>query len=165
MDIDSHQNLLSSPLSKTDNELDKKKSILNSLNFETLGGDASLLHLYEEIDRGIKHLSSQIEDKNAQWWKKIYTFLLPLNSLSVICYIIHTLFERPHWCIQIYKNRSNWTFQEEQLLRTWNMYTCNNDDSLYTNSNLPKIDPIYSQLIEITCLLIMVGFKIMCNKF
>jgi hypothetical protein len=43
--------------------------------------------------------------------------------------------------------------------------TCNNDASIYTNSNWEKLDPIYSHLIEIACLLTLLGFQIMRNKY
>ena len=66
----------------TDMGQDKQK-----FKFETLGGDASLLHLAQQIDRGIKRKRNQIEDEDAKWWRKIHNTFFPLRSLSLIIYI------------------------------------------------------------------------------
>lgn len=69
--------------------------------FETLGGDASLLHLVSQIDRGIKRLKKEKETENAKWWRMINHKLRILKNLFLLSYICLTVFERPHWCNQI----------------------------------------------------------------
>jgi hypothetical protein len=57
------------------------------------------------------------------------------------------------------------TAEERKQYPNWDAETCNNEDQIYTNSNWPKVVPHVSQMIEIVCLLLMMGFQMMRNKY
>ena len=66
--------------------------------FETQGGDASLLNLASQIDRGIK---TKIKDKNSEAAKKFrkwHLVLRPLKNIALVTYIMITCVETPSWC-------------------------------------------------------------------
>lgn len=72
-----------------------------NFRLDTLAGDASLLHLASEIDRGIKKLEKLKLSANARKWKKRNQIWKHLKHVFLFVYIALTAFERPSWCNKI----------------------------------------------------------------
>ena len=65
---------------------------------DTLGGDASLLHLIGQIDRGIKRKLKEKGGARANLYRTWHRVLMPLKYFILLVYILLVLFERPAWC-------------------------------------------------------------------
>ena len=95
------------------------------LQFDTLGGDASLLHLIQLIDLGIRKRNQFKEGKRAVRFKLIFKFLEPLKYVAVLIYVLITQFERPSWCLQKSIDMAGDS--------RWNPHDCNDISLSYTN--------------------------------
>jgi hypothetical protein len=133
--------------------------------FETLGGDASLLHLASQIDRGIKKKMKEKESPEARNWRKCHSRLFPLRSLALFTYIFQTQFEQPSWCITNEHLSLHGNAEEKAMYKDWDPTNCQNPEMTYTNSRMPKMRPWASHLLEIACLLILIAFQLARNKY
>ena len=76
--------------------------------------------------------------------------LKPLKFLAIFIYIFLPVFERPSWCIKN-PNLTN--------------YYCNDANQTYANSNVPKINPLASNLTYMLCLAIMLAFTYARDRY
>jgi len=81
-------------------------------NMETMGGDASLLHLAQQIDAGIRKKMRSIESPRAKRYRQCHNTFYPLKFLMLLGYILLTQFERPKWCLELMKSKEVQTFDE-----------------------------------------------------
>lgn len=79
------------------------KNEYNMLKLETMGGDASLLHLASRIDKGIRYKIRELESDRAKKYRKIDKMTRPLRYFMLIAYVLLTQFEIPYWCLKIVK--------------------------------------------------------------
>lgn len=61
-----------------------------SFKIETLGGDASLLHLASQIDRGIQRKLRDKESDTAKKYREWHRRLMPLKYLTIFGYVTLT---------------------------------------------------------------------------
>lgn len=95
----------------------------------------------------------------------MHSTLSPLRACALITYIILTQFEQPAWCLEIIWQKNNGTPAQKAEFKDWDETYCNDPENTYTNSNWPKLDPIYTHIIEITCLMTMLAFQWMRNQY
>ena len=89
---------------------------------ETMGGDASLLHLASRIDKGIRHKLKENESPRARKYRQIDERSRPLRYLMLFAYVLLTQFEKPAWCL----NKMKLKYEENDLEhRDFNDATCN----------------------------------------
>ena len=71
----------------------------SSLKLDTMGGDASLLHLISIIDAGIKRRMQYKTGPRANYFRKVYYWVSPIWALALLIYILVQCLEYPSFCI------------------------------------------------------------------
>jgi hypothetical protein len=120
-----------------------------------------LLNLAQQIDKGIRKKLKRIESSHAKKWREIHSKFGWFRYLCLFVYIIGTQFEKPHWCLQ---NDAKQAAGDKDF-EDWIPDTCNNAEGTYTNSNIPKLNPDISHVIEVFCLIVMLGFSWIRNQY
>ena len=133
--------------------------VQHQFKINTLSGDASLLQLASQIDRGIRRKLKEKESPRAKKFRKIHGHLLPLKYIILFSYVGLTQFERPDWCRDnVYYQKYGTEAQKEQY-KNWDATTCNDPPANnYTNSNLPKLHQLTTAIFEIFCLISLLSF-------
>ena len=131
-------------------------------NLDTMGGDASLLHLISLIDAGISRRIRQKQGARADFFHKIYKYCEPVKFIIVGVYIMMTQFEQPAFCLDIIKkkaadpNNSGYADFDERI--------CNDSELNYTCWDiLPKFTPAITRPIEIGCLILLLVIQLIRN--
>jgi hypothetical protein len=115
--------------------------------------------LASQIDRGIKRKLKEKESPRAKQFRKIHSTLKPFKYLVLFCYVfLLTQFERPDWCNDIVWKKYNGTVDEKETYKEWDDVTCNDREGYYTNSDLPKLEPVITWCLEIFCLFTLITF-------
>lgn len=123
-------------------------------SLDTMGGDASLLHLISLIDRGISNRNRFKGGESAKMYHKIYKWCEPFKFILIGLYILLTQFEQPAFCLQkIHDNEKDFDGS-----------ICNNASDKYTNwAGIPKFSPSVTRPVEISCLLILLVIQALRN--
>ena len=87
-------------ISSRPTELQKK-----DFDLDTMGGDASLLHLISLIDAGISRRIRQKPGDRAAMYRQMYRICEPLKFVLIIIYILMSQFEKPAFCLDIIKQK------------------------------------------------------------
>ena len=130
--------------------------------FETMGGDASLLHLASQIDRGIKKRLQEKETEESKKWRAFYKILRPLKGFILFSYVLMTMFERPSWCLKLIacsKKATTCESVDQKNLVDFDEWQCNNKAQIFTNSNLPKLPQTFTISYEVFCLCSLLLFQ------
>ena len=103
--------------------------ILNKDEFEmeTLGGDASLLHLAQQIDAGIRKKMRSIESDRAKKLRLWHHRLLPFKFICLFGYILLSQFEKPRWCLKIIRKIN----EDPEYYPDFDKTTCNDSKESY----------------------------------
>ena len=64
-----------------------------NFEFDTNGGDASMLHLISQIDRGIKNKRRELDTEEAKNWRYIWKYSANLRRVALWVYLLITVFE------------------------------------------------------------------------
>ena len=126
----------------------------SKVNFAS-SGDVHSHYLVMNIDRGIKNKKKMINTEKARWHYNLYRKLKPVMVISLIFLVLITFFERPAWCID-----------NPEITYAWNCDTNSNFKlGRFASSNIPKLPPIVTHVIEIILLLILLAFTLWKNTF
>lgn len=141
------------------------KDAESELNFDTNGGNASLVYLYSKIDRGIQIRYRQKKGENATYWRAFYKRFAFVPHVTTYLYVVLVFFEIPYWCIKRIENvedkiragtsrenldASDYTFvtQDSGNLESFNYCS----PEIYYNSDLPKFPLWSTYVIELYCI-------------
>ena len=130
----------------------KKKE--NQVSFASTG-DVHSHYLVMNIDRGIKNKKKMINTEIARKHYNMYKKLKPIMIISLIILVCITFFERPAWCIDNPEITYPLNCDTSSDFRT----------GKYASSNIPKLPPLVTHIIEIILLLILLGFTLWNRQF
>ena len=120
MEFSENTNLLQKK-NKVESDIDKNPNESHHFKIETLGGDASLLHLASQIDRGIKRKMREKESAKAKNFRIWHKRLNPLKFMTLFIYVTLTQWERPDWCLDIILEKN----QDPSKYQNFNEWYCN----------------------------------------
>lgn len=125
------------------------------MDWDAFKGDVSMKQLINTIDRSIKRRNRLLIAEDEEGSKLFEDTRLkiqkwrPLKLLALTLYVLLPFFEKPGWCIQ---NSEIHTDTSEGF------WYCQNKERTISNSHIPKLPVLATNLIYIFCLAIIFFF-------
>ena len=132
---------------------------------ETMGGDASLLNLAANIDRGIRTKLREKESPRAQFYRKLSKMTKPLRYFMLIAYVLLTQFEKPSWCLDIKYQMRYGNVKQMEKYQDFDSEKCDDAAGNYTSFGLPKVSEVWSNVLAIVLLLGLQYFYWVKNQY
>ena len=111
-------------------------------------GDVLAQNIFLSLDKAIRFERGIIDTEEARKYLKIFRKIQWIKTLTLYVYFFFMFFEVPTWCV----NRN-------EIPNS----TC--DNHIYPNSGIPKMPHYVSCILELSCVLILLGFVIFKRKF
>lgn len=103
------------------------------------------------IDRGIKNTMRTKSTPEALRYQRIYKKIKRIRIFFILFLFALTFFEKPEWCL---KNPN-----------VANTVTCDNDAREYPNSDLPKLEPLVTKILNLICMPVFMFFTLLKKSF